>query len=286
MTQQHAQHLTATRKPIRTALALLVALLVMVGCGGASAPTATPRPTATVAPTDVPAASDEVLLVTGEFPPYTGEALEGGGLVTEIVTAVFAEMGRPVRVEYYPWGRIETMVENGEAWASFPYVPTEERQQRFLFSDNLLTTEESLFYYGDAMRDVTFTEFADLQPYRVGVALGYWYIEPLEAAGVNTDPANDDLANLRKLQAGRIDLAPISYYVGQWLIQSNFPDDAASFGVLDTPLRVNLNMLIVSRTYPESEALLEQFNAGLAAIQENGVYQRIIERYAVNPGSE
>src|SRR5574342_579193 len=76
-----------------------------------SLPTEAPTPTTEATPS-----SDEILLVTGEFPPQTGESLEGGGYVTELVRAAFAEMGYSVRIEFYPWARAELMVENGEAW--------------------------------------------------------------------------------------------------------------------------------------------------------------------------
>jgi len=39
----------------------------------------------------------EVVLATGEWPPYTSEHMKGYGIFTEIVAAVFSEMGvKPV----------------------------------------------------------------------------------------------------------------------------------------------------------------------------------------------
>lgn len=269
-------------KTTLTRLGLTCAALTLIaGCTSAPAPTPTPEPTLapTVAPTDAPAA--EILLVTGEFPPFTGESLEGGGISTEIVTAVFAEMGVAARVEFYPWERAENMVQNGEAWAAFPYVPTEERQARFFISEPLSYARTMWFYHGDPPADVSGDDLAALAPYRIGVSLGYWYISMLEGANLTLDEGSDDIANLRKLQAGRVDLFPVHEYIARWLIQNEFPDDAAAFQMLDVPLDVSPDGLIVSRDYPNTESLLAQFNTALATIQANGTYQAIFDSYGI-----
>jgi polar amino acid transport system substrate-binding protein len=272
------------------ALAATLIVLILTGCAAAPTPTATPvPPTATPEPTveAAPApAGDEILVVTGEFPPFTGEALDGGGMITEIVAAVFAEMERPIRVEYYPWERVEAMVQSGEAWGAFPYVPSEERRELYMISDNLGNSETYLYYFGDAMQGVTYEELSDLQQYRMGASQGNWYIPLFEEAGLNAEVAADDLANLRKLRAGRIDLFPTVSIIGQWLIQNNFPDEADQFGILEQPLQVDdsqliQNTVIVSQTYADSEAILTDFNTALATVIENGTYAEIVARYGL-----
>lgn len=275
---------------VLTRIYLLFAVLIMIiatGCGAAPAPTATPvPPTSTPEPTAVAASAEEILLVTGEFAPYTSETLEGGGMMTEIVAAVFAEMDMPIRIEFYPWERCEAMVESGEAWGTFPYVPTEERRSRFMTSNNLGNSDTYFYFYGDTLRNLTYTELSDLQPYRIGVTLGNWYIPRIEDAGLTTDSANDELASLRKLRAGRIDLVPIVPLVAQSLIQNNFPEEADQFGFLATPLSPDdafaiQNTVIVSQPYANSEAILDSFNAALVRVIENGVYAEIVAKYGL-----
>jgi polar amino acid transport system substrate-binding protein len=268
-------------------LMLLMGSLVLTACAAQPVPTATPLPpTATVPPTqEAAAASDEILLVTGEFPPLTSESLENGGLSVEIVRMVFAEMGRPVRFEFYPWERAEAMVASGEAWGAFPYVPTEERRTRYLVSDPISYGRTMLFYYGDRLAGTEYTELSDLQPFRMGVSLGYWYITPFQEAGLNLDEANDDVANLRKLQAGRIDLVPVYEVIGRWLIQNNFPDDTSAFNVLEKPLSVDADTVIVSRDYADSETILQEFNAALAVLQVSDAYAEIFANYGIEPAT-
>lgn len=260
----------------RYGLVVSMALWLLSGC--AAGTPSTPEPTATTAPPP-PAASDEILVVTGEYPPYTGEDLEGGGFTTAIVEAVFAEMGQPVKIEYYPWPRCEAMVQNGEAWGTFPYTPTEERKADFLFSDDLVLGRAAWFYYGDAFDGFQYETLSDLKEYRIGGVEGYFYLESLQEAGLSVDMANDDLANFNKLRADRIDMFPANEYVGWWIIQTNLPDDVDSFHTLEQPYNVNVLSMMASQSYPDSEKWLQEFNEALARIRDKGTYQQIFEQY-------
>ncbi len=64
--------------------------------------------------------SDELKLVTLEFPPY--EYSENGeikGSAVEVVKEAFKRMGQPIKINAYPWARAIKMVEGGEADAIF-----------------------------------------------------------------------------------------------------------------------------------------------------------------------
>ncbi len=58
-----------------------------------------------------PVWAEKITLVTGEFPPYTSKTLEHRGFSTEIVSAVFQEMGKEVEYKFYPWRRCEDLVQ-------------------------------------------------------------------------------------------------------------------------------------------------------------------------------
>jgi polar amino acid transport system substrate-binding protein len=264
--------------------ALLLVCLCATGCAG-SQPTPTDTPAPATEPTTAEASAEDgaILLVTGEFPPFTSENLDGGGISTEIIRAAFAEMERPVRIEFYPWERSEAMVQSGEAWGAFPYVPTSERQERYLVSNPISYARTMLFYHDDALEGVQYNALADLQPYRIGVSLGYWYIPMFEEAALTLDEGSDDLANLRKLQAGRIDVFPIHEYIGGWLIQNNFAENADSFRTLETPLDISSDAVIASRSYSDSEVILSEFNTALQTIIDSGVYDAIFESYGLTP---
>ncbi len=225
-----------------------------------------------------------VPLATGEWPPYAGEQLAGGGVAVELVQAVFREMGRQADIRFLPWRRCEASVRGGLVWAAFPYAKTPERQAGFFFSDPLIEGRDVWFYFGDRMRGVAYDDLTELRSYRIGMASGYWYEEMFRQAGLEVDPSSSDLVGLAKLRAGRLDLFPMNELTGIWLIERYFPEQRQNFGILEQPLRSNQNALIVSKVYPGGLLLLGEFNLALRKIKANGVYQRIMGQYRLEPG--
>lgn len=266
---------------------LLASVVILsVGCTPVSTPaptpvppTATPEPAGPAAPAYVD--GNTVVLTTGEWAPYTGEALAEYGFFTEIVTAVFDEMGKAPSYMFYPWERAEKAIGDGESWGAFPYSPNEERSKTFAFSDSLAYGRTAFFYYKPHMEAVTWEELTDLKPYMVGTVTGYYH-EPLFAeAQLNVDASADEASGVKKLQAGRIDLFPMADLVGWALIKELFPDEVDNFGVLEKPLDQTDLCIMVSKSDPEAIKLLDEFNAALQAIKDNGVYDQILAKYGL-----
>lgn len=263
---------------------LLFGVLCTGACGGVTpaAPTAAPEVTgASPSPTPPPAGQEAVIMTTGEWAPFTSESMEGYGFFTEIVTAVFEEMGRPPQYEFYPWQRAEQAIRDGNAWAAFPYSYNEERAQTFAFSDAVADSTTVFFYYKPHMEAIEWEDLADLKPYRIGGVLGYFYEEPLEEAGLTTDYVGSEDLALQKLQAGRVDLVPMTPLVAWIQINTLFPEEVDNFGTLEKPLAETTLHLMIRKDDASAVQLMEQFNAALQAIKEKGAYQEILARYGM-----
>lgn len=271
---------------------LLFGAVWTAACGGATPtlsppptpvpPTPTPEPApATPESTRVAASQDAVIMTTGEWAPFTSETMDGYGFFTEIVTAIFEEMGRPPQYEFYPWQRAEQAVRDGEAWAAFPYSYNEERAETFAFSDAVAESTTVFFYYKPHMEAVGWETLDDLQPYRIGGVLGYFYEGMLQEAGLTTDYASSEDLALQKLQAQRVDLVPMTPLVAWIQINELFPEEVDNFGTLEKPLAETTLHLMIRKDDPESVQLMEQFNAALQAIKEQGIYQEILTKYGV-----
>ena len=150
----------------------VICLLVCIGLSACAAP-ATPTPVP-VPPTATAPAILEIPLATGEWEPYTAEKIEGQGAFTEIVSAVFKEMGQPVKYQFYPWKRAEAETLAGNVFAAFPYIVTDERKKDYEFSDPILMTAGKFFYMPERQKgEITYDKFEDLQAFNVGGVLGY-----------------------------------------------------------------------------------------------------------------
>lgn len=257
-------------------LGLFVTLL-LVCCApppSAATPTSLPVPT--------PTTDQTVILTTGEWAPYTSETLENYGAFTEIVSAVFKEMGVSVKYVFYPWKRAEEEVKAGNVFAAFPYIETAERSQEYDFSAPVFISTGKFFYLPkNHPSGIQYEKLEDLKAYRIGGVLGYWYEAQFQQAGLQTDYVSSDELNLQKLYQGRVDLAVCDELVGWTLIQKLYPQDAGQFATLAKPLNEDALRLLVSRKFPGAGELTLKFNAALQAIREKGIMQQILSKYGL-----
>ncbi len=224
----------------------------------------------------------DIPISTGDWEPYVSSRREGNGLVAEIVTAAFREVGDTVRFEFVPWSRAENNVKAGKTYAAFPYVKNAEREAIYDFSHRVFYSTGRLFYYKPVMKqEVKFSKPEDLVNHKVGGVRGYWYVDPWTKAGVKLDLSNSDEQNFRKLQAGRVDLIVAEELVGRGLIQELFPDKTDQFQTLPTPTDQSELFLLVSRSYPNAVEITKRFNDGLDRIKKKGVYKKILAKYGI-----
>jgi polar amino acid transport system substrate-binding protein len=267
---------------------ILLASVMMAVASCTPAPTPTlPPPALTPEPAEPTAPSyvdgNTIVLTTGEWAPYTSETLEEYGFFTEIVTAVFDEMGKTPKYVFYPWERAEKAVQDGAAWGAFPYSSNDERAKTFTWSDNIAYGQTEFFYYKPHMDTITWEKLEDLEPYVLGTVTGYYQEAMFAEAKLNVDLSADEASGVKKLQAGRIDLFPMSDLVGWALIKELFPDEVDNFAVLDKPLERTELCIMVSKSDDEALKLLEEFNAALQTIKDNGVYEEILSKYGLTP---
>lgn len=226
--------------------------------------------------------AEKIVLVTGEYSPYTSEKLEGGGFFTKLVTAVLNEMGKDFEYRFYPWRRCENNVEAGIAWAAFPYVENEDRLKTFIFSDEVIEVGSKFFYYGDKMKTVTWKKLSDLKPYTLGGVMGYWYEAEFKKQGLTIDYSVKEISGLKKLKAGRIDLFPSDELVAWTLIKQEFSGIQSRFGTIDNNINATSLRLMVNKSTPESKQLLNEFNTALKIIKKKPRYKKILADYNLN----
>ncbi|MCP4111484.1 MAG: amino acid ABC transporter substrate-binding protein [Desulfobacteraceae bacterium] len=224
----------------------------------------------------------KVKLATGEYTPYASAHMKDYGLVAEIITETFKEMGLEHEYFFYPWKRCELLVKHGKIWATFPYGYTEERTKKIFFSDVLLVTSTKFFYYKKHQKNkISWNTIEDLKPYKIGGVLGYYYEKEFKRSGINVDYAPSEKLTLKKLVYGRVYLFPADVAVAWNLIKKHFPREIDNFGMLEKPHETSGNYLMVSKTYPNTQELLQKFNAALKKIKDRGVVKQILQKYNI-----
>lgn len=216
-----------------------------------------------------PASGGTRVMVTGEWPPYTGVAEPEGGSMTAIVRAAYAARGDDVRVGFFAWSRIRRLpADNAGVTGSFPHYYSEERAARCLFSQPIGSSPLGLAVRRG--RDLRWTQLEDLGRYRIGTVNTYSNtpaFDRLVASGhIRTLPAATDTDNLRNLLAGKVEAVIIDRNVFAYLLARPPLREQAVL------LRMDSRLMVVHRLYacfPKTEAgraARDHFNAGLRTL--------------------
>lgn len=233
--------------------------------------------------------STEIRLSTLEWPPYTGATLPDGGYATAVVRAAFAAESRKVDIRFYPWARALSLAESGQRDGVFPEYYDPQQRPALLLSDPFPGGPAGLIKLSHRAISLNAPPgagpadgFSQLAGLKIGLVRGYLNHPRLDAEpGLRRDYARDDLQNLSKLLAGRVDLIFIDIKVADALIRQRFPDQQQRFEVLQPPLLHPTLHLAVSRAATDADDILQTFNQGLDKITRNGELQRLRQAHGL-----
>lgn len=207
-------------------------------------------------------ATEKILLASAEWEPYISETRAGHGKFSEIVTAVFKEMGMTTEFIFAPWKRVEALVKNGEAFAGIPYSYTEERSKTADYSLPIMNSSYVFFYNKKAYPNgISYSKLEDLAHYRINGVTGYWYESMFAKAKLNMEYVTTDEQGIVKLYFNRVDLAATDSLVGWALIKKLYPHEVSQFAMIEKPFATQNLHLMISKKYPNAKTITQKFNA-------------------------
>lgn len=241
-------------------------------------------------------------LTADGFSPYTGRSLEGGGMLTQVITSAMGLVKEEAK------GRFDYGVSWVNDWAAhlnpllltrafdvgFPWArpdcdsaltldqSSQFRCQRFFFSDPLYEVITSLFVRNDSriktLRNEEITGATLCRP------AGYPTHE-LDQGGRNwvkdgkvtliRPPTVDEC--FRLVDNGTVDGVVEAELVGRTSIALLGLGDKVR--IIDQPLALTTLHVLISKAHPHSRTILYYMNSSLAKLRDSGEYDRIIERH-------
>lgn len=92
-------------------------------------------------------ADDEntIVIANGEWLPFLSKDLKHHGVFCHIITEAFASEGVTVIYEWVPWKRAYINTLAGEYDATATWVPNQEREKLFYYSDTILVNKKFFF---------------------------------------------------------------------------------------------------------------------------------------------
>lgn len=247
-------------------------------------------------PVEIPAGDAAVrhkinLLTGDDFQPFTGKQLHNGGLLTDLVqaamTAANPEQGFAIHWVDRWDAHFDPLLSNALLDIGFPWyrpncdaVPDSYRCSNLLFSEPLFETLTLMFASAD--RPVEYNTDADLLGKAFCRPEGYdttifdengrnWLRENKITLVVASTPSEC----FERVMEGAADAAVLNEFTGREKMSELALSDKIQ--IVPQPLSIQSHHVVVHKSHPEAERLLDIVNGGVEAIRENGEYQRIVE---------
>ena len=228
-------------------------------------------------------AAEKVILTTLDWAPYIGQDLKNQGYVAEVVRESFARAGYEVDFIYRPWARTVMLAkeakyvpEKGQVAGYFPEYYGEQIKEYAVFSDPFPGGPLGFFQRKGA--GITYNNLKDLAAYDIGIVRGYVNTAEFDSAAfLKKDEAKDDLTNIKKLLAGRIDLM-----VADMAATTHYKAKTTESGMIefiDPPLEKKDLYVCFSKKLPNHLELQREFNRGLQQIKQDGTLDLILKRH-------
>lgn len=210
------------------------------------------------------------VLISGEWPPYTGEHEPKGGKVTAVIRQVFARQGERVNIGVFPWGRVQRMIRFNRSFVGkFPVYYSEARAAECYLSQAV--GESPLGLAERKTKPVKWAGLEDFSHYRVGVVGTYEntpaFDELVVQGKISTLVAFDDEENLRNLQSGKVDVAIVDRNVFEYFAKKPAMQSFVRQLQLNSATVVVHKLHVCFQKTEEGRDLRDRFDAGLRRLQ-------------------
>jgi polar amino acid transport system substrate-binding protein len=149
-----------------------------------------------------------------------------------------------------------------------------EREKALLFSQPYL--ENRLMLVARRGGDVSAATVADLKGKRVAIVEGYAYGEAIDQSGAAVVRSRSEEDSLKLLLDSKVDYTLMDELVVQYIL-SNYADEARTrLQIGSTPLVKRQLHLVVRRSVPDAESIINRFNAQLRGMIADRTYHRLL----------
>ncbi|HZW22552.1 transporter substrate-binding domain-containing protein [Noviherbaspirillum sp.] len=229
------------------------------------------------------AGPDVMRLASLDWLPYVGAGLEQEGWSSFVADAAARHSGRRAKIDYFPWTRAVQLGTRDPNYAGyFPAYYTEERARTCHFSAPIGSSTVGFAYLQRA--PLQWASVQDLTALRIGVVAGFSNGPAFDAMAregkLRLDASPNDMLNLRKLLAGRVDTVVIDKLVLRYLLatEPGLARERKQFAFHDKPL-AELSLHVCFQRTPAGREMQQAFDQGMQGLSlrklEAEYFQRI-----------
>lgn len=212
-------------------------------------------------------------LTTEDYPPFNFST-DGGktmtGSASDVMNEVLKRTGIKATISLYPWERAYKSALDDKDTCVFSATRTEAREKLFKWVGPLAADSWTLYAKPDST--ITAKSLDDVKQYTIGGYQGDAKAIFLKGKGLKVDETMKDEQNVKKLEAGRIDLWAASSSVGPWVAKNNNVKIKPVVSFQDVQLYAACNLAM-----PDAD--IAKMNEAVKAIKADGTLDKFTKAY-------
>lgn len=226
-----------------------------------------------------------VLAVTTEFPPFQSASPQPWGLALDTARELAKRNGDTLDVQFLPWARAYQTAETTPGVLIFCLARTAEREPRYGWIGKIASGDVTVWQLA-ARRDLNARTLEQARRWQLGATVGdmkmQYLLQQGFVVGQNLQESGDDLSNIRKLFAGRIDLLPFSH---RQVLQYRSAQAGLDFAALKPAfsLPALAQPLYLAFSPGSDSALVRRYQASFRQLQRSGWLARQQRHYQQLP---
>lgn len=234
--------------------------------------------------TDSAAQSDVNLVSGNDYAPFTDQSLPQGGLATAVVSEAFNQIGLKTAIDWKPWKRGFLETKEGRYIGTFPYIPTDERKQDFLYSAPVFT--ETYVALSNAKDKNNYLSYEDMKGRTICRPVGYAIADKIES---NLENWNISLFQPRDMAGCMRAIMNLPNHVVilnrlQAAEELKKPENDLSLIKIHPIKEQGFTLhFIVSKKRQDAHVWINRFNDGLKKVKQSGSYARLMEKFGLQP---
>ncbi len=227
-------------------------------------------------------AQENIIVTTGDWPPYISQDQKHNGVISHIITDIFADLGIQASMQFLPWSRAYNDTAKGLFPVTAVWMHKKEREIDFIYSDSVLTEQFVFFHLKE--RQFDWNSINDLKAFKIGginaSSYGPELDEALSQEKIIIDRVIRPQQNFNKLIHNRIDLFPFEVNVGHSMLKKYFSaDEQETITYHPKPYLNNSSFVLFPKSIKGSKALSLLFNKALKKFKSSGQYDAYIKNF-------
>ncbi|MCY0963896.1 substrate-binding periplasmic protein [Parathalassolituus penaei] len=229
--------------------------------------------------------SGKLVFYTEQFPPYNMTAndkefahnsADVGGLCTEIVKALMAQVDYEYRIKLRNWSLGMDRVQKTPNTGIFCAVQTPERLPKFSWVGPLTSMNWALFAKPDST--ISISSLSDAGKYTIGGYKGDAMTGYLISKGLNVSVVPEDISNPKRLQQGLVDLWVTDTLAGPLKASRN-----SNLSSLKKVLDIDSTPVFLALNPDTPKDVVAAMQASLDALKADGTVRNLEQKYQSTP---